>query len=257
MSADELRRTRLRQIGFRRGYDPVAVDDLLIRLADDLATRDRDLAQLERRLDHAQRELYARRHGHLPHAAPHQIDPAAIDAQLQAQRYAEELVASAQQNAAAIVEQSRVQATHILRHAHASAERAAHEYRARAGASYSADREELVRLATLARWAMGQVSGLRAQVDATDDAARAQLATIIDRLGPLLDEPSTGESGGTHGSAGPWDTPNSGSTGRAGGAVPPFSGRDPAGPPSPGSPGAAVPGPAARSWTPADTQPLP
>lgn len=99
-------------------------------------------------------------------------------------------MATAQQSAAAIVAQSRRQAHSIMAHAHAAAEQAARDYRAQAGADYSADREELVRIATLARWAMGQISGLRSQVDATDDAARAQLATILDRLGPLLEEPA-------------------------------------------------------------------
>jgi hypothetical protein len=55
--------------------------------------------------------------------------------------------------------------------------------------SYAPDREELARLATLAHWAIRQFSGLRAQVDATDDAARQELASIIDRLGPLLRHP--------------------------------------------------------------------
>jgi hypothetical protein len=137
-------------------------------------------------LDYAERELYARRHGHLPDNAPEGFDPAAIDTQMKAQRYAEDLVTAAQQSAAAIVAQGRAQADSIIKHAHAMAEQAARDYRARAGASYTADREELVRLATLARWAMAQVSGLRTQVDATDDAATAQLSTILGRLGPLL-----------------------------------------------------------------------
>lgn len=190
MSPDEVRRVRLRQIGFRKGYDPSSVDELLAHLADEMAERDREIAGLAERLDHVQRELYARRHGVLPDAAPTGFDPAAIDAQLRAQRYAEELVATAQQSAAAIVAQGRAQAHQVMAHAQAAAERAARDYRARAGTEYTADREELVRLATLARWAMAQVSGLRYQVDATDDAARSQLSTILDRLAPLLEEPS-------------------------------------------------------------------
>src|SRR5256885_156198 len=70
--------------------------------------------------------------------------------------------------------------------AHEVAEQAARDYRARAGDSYSADREELARLATLAAWAMRQFAGLRKQVDATDDAAQSELATILDRLRPIL-----------------------------------------------------------------------
>jgi len=186
MAPHEIRRVRLRQIGFRKGYDPAAVDELLIRLAEDTAVRDGEITNLRGRLDYAERELYARRHGHLPDNAPDGFDPAAIDTQLKAQRYAEDLVTAAQQSAAAIVAQGRAQADSIIKHAHAMAEQAARDYRARAGASYTADREELVRLATLARWAMAQVSGLRTQVDATDDAATAQLSTILDRLAPLL-----------------------------------------------------------------------
>lgn len=192
LTPDEIRRIPLRQIGFRKGYEPAAVEQLLARLAEDAAQRDRDLTLLRGRLDNAEREIYARRHGHLPDSAPAGFDPAMIDSQMRAQRYAEELVATAQQSAAAIVAQGRMQADSIIRQSHAMAEQAAHDYRARAGASYTADREELVRLATLARWAMSQVAGLRVQVDATDDAARTQLAAILDRLGPLLEprEPS-------------------------------------------------------------------
>jgi hypothetical protein len=39
---------------------------------------------------------------------------------------------------------------------------------------------------TLAQWAIRQFSGLRVQVDATDDAARQELGSILDRLMPTL-----------------------------------------------------------------------
>jgi cell division septum initiation protein DivIVA len=105
---------------------------------------------------------------------------------LQAQRYVEELMAAAQTNAASLVAQSKHQAREIVLAARQTAEQAVREYRASAGASYSPDREELTRLATLAQWAIRQFSGLRGQVDATDDAARQELASILDRLGPLM-----------------------------------------------------------------------
>jgi hypothetical protein len=95
-------------------------------------------------------------------------------------------MAAAQTNAASLVAQSKHQAREIVRTARETAEQAVREYRAAAGASYTPDREELTRLVTLAHWAIRQFSGLRAQVDATDDAARQELASILDRLGPLL-----------------------------------------------------------------------
>jgi hypothetical protein len=42
----------------------------------------------------------------------------------------------------------------------------------------------------LAHWAIRQFTGLRAQVDATDDAARQELASILDRLQPIPSMPN-------------------------------------------------------------------
>jgi hypothetical protein len=96
------------------------------------------------------------------------------------------MMAAAQTNAAILVAQSKEQAREIVLAARQTAEQAVREYRAAAGPNYTADREELTRLATLAHWAIRQFAGLRSQVDATDDAARQELASILDRLGPIL-----------------------------------------------------------------------
>jgi DivIVA domain-containing protein len=186
LSPHEIRTTRLRQIGFRKGYDPGEVEALLYRLAEEVAARDGQLTSLASENERLQRELYARRHGQLPDNAPQGRDESLIARQLQAQQYAEELMAAAQTNAASLVAQSKHQAREIVLAARHTAENAVREYRATAGPSYTPDREELTRLATLAHWAIRQFSGLRAQVDATDDAARQELASILDRLGPLL-----------------------------------------------------------------------
>lgn len=190
LSPHEIRNMRIRQIGFRKGYDPGEVEALMQRLAEEVAARDGQINALLIHKDRLEREVYARRHGQLPDGAPRDLDEALIGERVQAQRYADELVAAAQANAAHVVEQSRQQASQILRAAHEAAERAVREYRASAGATYSADREELTRIATLAHWAIRQFAGLRAQVDATDDAARQELASILDRLNPILSAPN-------------------------------------------------------------------
>jgi DivIVA domain-containing protein len=186
LSPHEIRNTRLRQIGFRKGYDPAEVNALLQRVAEEIAARDGQISTLLNEVDRLQRELYARRHGQLPDSAPPGLDEALITQRIQAQQYVDELVAAAQTNAAHLVAQSRQQANEIIRAAHTAAEQAARDYRVNAGADYSPDREELARLATLAQWAIRQFSGLRAQVDATDDAARQELGSILDRLTPVL-----------------------------------------------------------------------
>ena len=189
LSPHEIRNTRIRQIGFRKGYDPGEVEALLARLAEEVAARDGQLTSLAVENERLQRELYARRHGQLPDKAPQGLDEGMIARQLHAQQYVEELMAAAQTNAASLVAQSKHQAREIVLAARQTAEQAVREYRAAAGPTYTPDREELTRLATLAHWAIRQFSGLRAQVDATDDAARQELASILDRLGPLLQTP--------------------------------------------------------------------
>jgi DivIVA domain-containing protein len=191
LSPHEIRNTRIRQIGFRKGYDQAEVHALLHRLAEEVAARDGQINTLLTENERLQRELYARRHGQLPHNAPKGLDEMLIAQQIQAQQYVDDLMAAAQTSAASLVAQSKQQAREIVRTAHETAEQAVREYRATAGPSYTPDREELTRLATLARWAIRQFSGLRAQVDATDDAARQELSSILDRLEPLLRHPNT------------------------------------------------------------------
>lgn len=186
LSPHEIRNLRIRQIGFRKGYDPAEVEALLQRLAEEVAARDGRITALLTENERLQVEVYARRHGQLPANTAPELDEDLIAQRVQAQQYADEMLAAAQTSAAQLVSQSRQQANEILRTAHDAAERAVREYRANAGGSYTADREELTRLATLAQWAMRQLAGLRAQVDATDDAARLELTSILDRLGPIL-----------------------------------------------------------------------
>lgn len=190
LTPHEIRNVRLRTIGLRKGYEPAAVHELLQRLAEEAASREATIADLNGRLHRAEMEAYARRHGTLPASAlAVNLEEmlAEIDVKLKAQQYADELIASAQHGAAQIVEQGRQQASQVLADAHSTAEHAAHRYRANAGASYDPDREELARLLGLAQWAQAQLAGLHQQIQATDATVSKELRGIAERLRPVLE----------------------------------------------------------------------
>lgn len=198
LTSHEIRNLQLRRIGLRKGYEPQAVHELLQRLADEVASRDRTISDLTGRLTRAENEAYARRHGTLPAAPDHgKVEEllAEIDVKLKAQQYADEMIASAQHGAAQIVEQGKLQASQILSDAHKAAEQAARAYRARAGAGYSPDREELARLLALAQWAQAQLAGLHQQITATDSTVSRELGSIVERLQPLLEADQTVSQG--------------------------------------------------------------
>jgi DivIVA domain-containing protein len=46
LSAHDIRNIRIRQIGFRKGYDPGEVEAILHRLAEEVATRDGQITTL-------------------------------------------------------------------------------------------------------------------------------------------------------------------------------------------------------------------
>lgn len=191
LTPNEIRNLQIRRIGLRKGYDPAAVHELLQRLADEIATREQTISELTTRATRAETEAYARRHGTLPATSEtRRVEDmlAEIDSRMKAQQYADEVIASAQHGAAEIVEQSKHQASQILTDAHRAAEQAAHAYRARAGAEYNPDREELARLLGLAQWAQAQLSGLHQQVSATNAMVNRELGSIVERLQPVLED---------------------------------------------------------------------
>src|SRR5437867_4318566 len=96
LSPHAIRDIRLRQIGIRRGYDKTEVDTLLWRIASEIAAREGVISDLATRLDRAEREVYARKHGHLPDASTRDLNDQLIEERINAQRYADELIASAQ-----------------------------------------------------------------------------------------------------------------------------------------------------------------
>src|SRR6266699_3825594 len=133
LSPHEIRNARIRQIGIRRGYDKTEVDTLLWRIAAEVAAREGTITDLVARLDRAEREVYARKHGLLPDAGPRNLHDLLIEERVKAQRYADEMIASAQYSAAQLVQHGRAQAANIIHQAHEVAEQAALDYRARAG----------------------------------------------------------------------------------------------------------------------------
>jgi cell division septum initiation protein DivIVA len=190
LAPHEIRNLRISRSGLRKGYDPGSVHELLQRLAEETASRDAMIADLSSRLHRAEVEAYARRHGVLPAAqngSPLAELLAEIDVTMRAQRHADEVIAAAQHGAAQIVQQSRQQASQILDDAHRAAEQAARSYRARAGAGYDPDREELARLLGLAQWAQAQLAGLHQQITATDATVSKELNTIVERLRPAIE----------------------------------------------------------------------
>src|SRR5258708_17168365 len=90
MSPHEIRNARVRQIGFRKGYDPAEVEALLQRLAQEVAARDGQIATLLSDNERLHREVYARRHGQLPDNSPPGLDEDMINHRVQPHRHAED-----------------------------------------------------------------------------------------------------------------------------------------------------------------------
>lgn len=190
VSAHYLRTVRIKSVGMLgRAYDQQAVDALLERLALDVECYAAERQDLEDRLYRLTLELDERKHGRLPNATPDEIPEQAITAQRQAQRYADQLIASAQNGAAQITKTARTQAEQIVRAAYERAEKAAQDYRSRAGKSYSADREEVERLVAVLDWLLEMFDGFATQFGAYHEATRVQLTKVRDRLAPPEPKP--------------------------------------------------------------------
>jgi hypothetical protein len=121
LTPHEIRDAPLRRIGPRKGYEPAAVHELLRRLAEETAARERTIGELT---------------GRLLRAGP-ALDPVEdpVERARLAQQYADELITVAQHAAAQIVEQARQQARQLLADADRAAQQAARAYRYAPGGS--------------------------------------------------------------------------------------------------------------------------
>jgi cell division septum initiation protein DivIVA len=179
MSPDEVRRAPLRESGLgRRGYRPEDVDRLRSDIAEELERWGRAYADAQSEIQRL-RDYY-RQHGidsaaanqHGRHEAP---STEAVEIVARAQAYADQLVAEAQAQARHMQADARSQAESMVGHARRQADQAGQAYRARAGESYSPDREETERLTAWARSILATMQAVQHQLGATAEAFSLEL----------------------------------------------------------------------------------
>jgi vacuolar-type H+-ATPase subunit H len=188
MSPDEVRRTPLRESGLgRRGYRPEDVDRLRAEIAEELERWGRAYAEAQSEIQRL-RDYY-RQHGIDPGAARrparHEAVPSeAVEIMARAQAYADQLVAEAQAQARHVQADARTQAESIVGQARREADHAGQAYRARAGESYSPDREETERLTAWARSILATMQAVQHQLGATAEAFSFELNKHGPSIGP-------------------------------------------------------------------------
>jgi len=179
MSPDEVRSVPLRESGLgRRGYRPEDVDRLRAEVAEDLDRWGRAYAEAQSEIQRL-RDYY-RQHGidttssnqHSRHEAP---SNEAVEIVARAQAYADQLVAEAQAQARHMQADARSQAESMVGHARRQADQAGRAYRARAGESYSPEREETERLTAWARSILATMQAVQHQLGATAEAFSLEL----------------------------------------------------------------------------------
>jgi DivIVA domain-containing protein len=197
LSPDQVRQRTFRenQRG-RRGYRREDVDAFLGRVADEVQR----WSAAYNHMDNEVRRLrnYFRGQGIDP-AAPRApiMSLDAVNTMAQAQAHADQLIANAQAHARAMQFDAREQAEAIVAKARREADHAAHAYRAEAGEAYTADREQVERLASLGRsilcalnGASTQLDGASAQMRAIAEAFTAELTKTIEPTGRQLSPPA-------------------------------------------------------------------
>jgi cell division septum initiation protein DivIVA len=188
MSPDGVRRAPLRESGLgRRGYRPEDVDRLRADVAEELDRWARAYAEAQNEIQRL-RDYY-RHHGvevgtgaagsrsTSQHGAP---SSEAVEMMARAQAYADQLVAEAQAQARHVQSDARTQGESIVSQARREADQAGQAYRARAGESYSPDREETERLTAWARSILATMQAVQHQLGATAEAFSLEL----NKLGP-------------------------------------------------------------------------
>lgn len=169
------------------GYDAPVVDGLLEQLAEEAGHRDSQITRLTAENLRLARENEGFRSGVLsPSGFADDLDDRLIAEEMQAREYAEQIVTTAQNAARQLVDNGKLQARFIIEQAHEVAEKAAQDYRAIAGPTYSADREDLEVVLAIVNWALDMYDGLAQQFGATHTATRQQLRKVSERLAPAL-----------------------------------------------------------------------
>lgn len=196
MSPDEIRRAPLRESGLgRRGYRPEDVDGLRGQVAAEIDRWARAYADAQVEIQRL-REYY-RQHGvdagQAPQAGHQEAATAeAVALMARAQAYADQLVAEAQAQARHMQADARTQAESIVGHARREMDRAGQAYRARAGTSYSPEREETERLTAWSRSILATMQAVQHQLGATAEAFSLELnkLSLTDATEPVRQPPS-------------------------------------------------------------------
>ncbi len=159
----------------RRGYRPDEVDAFVDRLAADIQQWSHVYAGATAEV-HRLRN-YFRSQGLDPdNVRQHALSAEAITVLATAQQHADQLIADAQAHARTMQDDARTQAEELITGARRNIDTAAQAYRARAGKDYTADREQVERLAALSRNILAALTGATTQMD----GARLQLSAIAD-----------------------------------------------------------------------------
>lgn len=182
VSPEHIRGQRFRETALgRRGYRPDEVDAFLARLAEEVqrwtSIHARDLAEINRL-----RGFFRNQNIDTEPARQRTYSGEAIHILATAQQQADQLVADAKAHARSMQTDARSQAERVVVEARREAEAAAHAYRVRAGQQYSADREQVERLAAISRNILAAVAGATSQLD----GASAQIRAVGDAFGAEL-----------------------------------------------------------------------
>lgn len=182
MSPEHIRGHRFRETALgRRGYRPDEVEAFLARMAEEVqrwtSTHARDLAEINRL-----RGFFRNQNIDTEPAGQRAFSNEAINMLATAQHQADQLIADAKTHARSMQTDARGQAERVVAEARREAEAAAHSYRTRAGQQYSADREQVERLAAIARNILAAVAGATSQLD----GASAQIRAVGDAFGAEL-----------------------------------------------------------------------
>lgn len=189
LSPEHVRGQRFRETALgRRGYRPDEVEAFLARMAEEVqrwtTIHARDLAEINRL-----RDFFRNQNIDTEPARQRAFSSEAINILATAQQQADQLIADAKTHARSMQTDARSQAERVVVEARREAEAAAHAYRVRAGQQYSADREQVERLAAIARNILAAVAGATSQLDGATsqlDGASAQIRAVGDAFSAEL-----------------------------------------------------------------------
>ncbi|MGS2615847.1 DivIVA domain-containing protein [Micromonospora sp. LZ34] len=195
MTADRVRRWEFGAASFtRRGYDHADVDRFRMQVADELDLLAAQIATLRAENERLNDHLELHRHGVIPSAGAAANAPAAKEVNLlsAAQREAEQIIAQAHDYARRVAEYARMQYESYVQaaaeEARQEAERAVHDYRSTAGASFD---DGVAAREALRIYGEMMISHMQAAARHLDDGSE-HLARTMDRLVKEAGGPAVG-----------------------------------------------------------------